>query len=82
MIHSRRPANDVLRISPKNKITKELVDMYDKIFKEEKEIRESYKSRKYNADQYVKIRKIILEPLFEKLHNWLNEKSYNYPIKR
>ena len=94
LIHARRPAKDVLRISPKNKIAKELVDMYDKIFKEEKEIRNAYKEGKYNADQYVKIRKIILEPLFEKLQNWLNEKKDNsifspkmkkaisYPIKR
>ena len=51
--------------------------MYDKIFKEEKDIRNAYKEGKYNSDQYVKIRKIILEPLFEKLENWLNERKDN-----
>ena len=94
MIHSRRSAKNVLRASPKNKLAKELVDLYNNIFKREKELREEYKNGRYAEEEYLKVRKEELEPKFEKLHSCLLEKedslilspmmkkAINYPLKR
>jgi len=94
LLHSRRPAKDILRNSPNNKIAKELVNLYNDIFKSEKELREKFRNGNFNAEEYVKTRLEELGPKFDKLHNWLLEKenssilspsmkkAINYPLKR
>jgi hypothetical protein len=78
LIHSRRPAKDVLRASPNNQLAKELVDLYNSIFKKEKDLREEYRSGEYTEEEYVNLRKKELEPRFETLHSWLLEKENSY----
>lgn len=94
LIHSRRSAKNVLRASSNNKLAKELVALYNAIFKKEKELREDYRDGKYTEEEYLTVRKNELNPRFETLHSWLLEKenslilspimkkAINYPLKR
>lgn len=94
LIHSRRSAKNVLRASSNNQLAKELVALYNDIFKKEKELREEYCSGKYTEEEYLTSRKNELNPRFETLHSFLLEKeeshilspmmkkAIKYPLKR
>ena len=53
----------------------QLVDLYDKIFNKEAELRELFDEEKITEEQFLERRQQKVKPLFDNLHEWLLEKK-------
>ena len=53
----------------------QLVDLYEKIFNKEAELRELFDEEKITEEQFFERRQQEVKPLFDNLHEWLLEKK-------
>ena len=73
-VHSRRPWAESAKAT-KSKTAKEAVDLYEKIFNRETELRELFDEGKITEEQFLERRQQEVKPLFDNLHEWLLEKK-------
>ena len=73
-VHSRRTWAESAKAT-KSKIAKEAVDLYEKIFNREAELRKLFDEGKITEGQFLERRQQEVKPLFDNLHEWLLEKK-------
>jgi hypothetical protein len=72
MVHAVRKPKAIFEKHPNNKISAQLVKLYQDIFHENNELKKTRISKKLTDEKFIKQRKEKLEPLFKKLKTWLN----------
>ena len=72
MVHGARKPKAILENHPNNKIASELVGLYQAIFHENNNMKKLRVDKGLSDEEFIKVRKEKLEPLFAKLKEWLD----------
>lgn len=73
-VHARRYFADALKATG-SKTAKEAIKIYECIFTAEKKLRNLFRENKISEDDFLRLRKEKVKPLFEKFYGWLSEKQ-------